>query len=617
MTMSRNYWASVLEARMDRRKTLAATGALAAGTAFLAACGGSDSGGGGKVDNSLLTKPTDVTKMAKKGGALKRHTGSDPAGLDPHGGGATVATFYEIAYARLFNYTPGLLKPSTDEIEGAHAESWEFSPDRLTLTAKLRQGTKFHNIAPVNGRVVDAEDILFSWKRFSTLGSNRTVVSNAANPDAPVLSVTAPDPRTIVIKFVEPLVYAQAYFVQRGYLNIVPKEAENTSVIDLRQKTIGSGPFMVSDYRASTSLNFKRHQDYWDKERPYIEGIDYAVIPEYAQNNAQFRAGNIHAYEPGSGASVRQEEVVQVKKDVPELLMYQGDVTIDTRRTIFGWQNTALRDKRVRQALSMSIDRDSWLDAQYNTSSFESQGLPITKRWNTALEANDNTTGWWLDPKDKAFGANAKYFERNVAEAKKLLAAAGFADGVELISNHFTTSEHGPDFVKLIELWEAMTGEAGFKYKKNIIQYTDYLRNFRDTQGKWSGVSYKLGPPAPSSDPTARLTYEFSTKGGVGFHGFDVGSKGDQSGDPLVEEQLKKARGDFETERRRGIVHELQRYLADQQYTIRWPGGASGFELAWPAVRNYRVYRPGSQAINLTNSSTWWLDESLPPFKKG
>lgn len=615
--MSRNYWASVLDARLGRRKTLAATGALAAGAAFLAACGGSDSGGkgGGKVDNSLLTKPSDTTKQAKRGGVMKRHHGSDPAGLDPHGGGATVATFYEIAYARLFNYKPGLLEPSKDEIEGAHAESWEFSPDRLTLTAKLRQGTKFHNIAPVNGRVVDADDVLFSWKRFSTQGSNRTVVANSANPDAPVLSVTSPDARTIVIKFTEPLVYAQAYFVQRGYLNIVPKEAESPGVIDLRQKTIGTGPFMVSDYRASTSITFKRHPDYWDRDRPYIEGIDYPIITEYAQNNAQFRSGNIYAYEPGSGASVRQEEVVQTKKDVPELAMYQGDVTIDTRRTIFGWQNTALRDKRVRQALSMSIDRDAWLDAQYNTSSFEGQGLPITKRWNTALEANDNSTGWWLDPKEKAFGPNAKVFERNVAEAKKLLAAGGHSE-VELISNHFTSSEHGPDFVKLIELWESMTGEAGFKYKKNVLQYTDYLRNFRDTQGKWSGVSYKLGPPAPSSDPTARLTYEFSTRGGVGFHGFDVGAKGDGSGDPYVEQQLSKARADFDTERRRGVVHDLQRYLADQMYTIRWPGGASGFELAWPAVRNYRVYRPGSQAINLTNSSNWWLDETLPPFKK-
>jgi ABC-type oligopeptide transport system substrate-binding subunit len=128
-----------------------------------------------------------------------------------------------------------------------------------------------------------------------------------------------------VIKFAEPLVYAQAYFVQRGYLNIVPKEAENTSLIDLRQKTIGTGPFLVSDYRASTSLNFKRHPDYWDKDKPYIEGIDYPVITEYAQVNAQFRNGNIHAYEAGSGAAVRQEEVVRSRRiraaDV------RGDVT--------------------------------------------------------------------------------------------------------------------------------------------------------------------------------------------------------------------------------------------------------------------------------------------------
>jgi len=613
--MSATYWDTVLRGRLSRRRTLTIAGGGAAAAALTAACGGGDSNGGGDKAG-LLTKPADTSKQAKRGGILKRRAGSDPAGLDPHGGGATVATYYEIAYARLFNYTPGLLKPSQDGIEGAHAESWEWSPDHLTLTAKLRQNVKFHNLTPVNGRVVDAEDILFSWKRFSTLGSNRTVVANSANPDAPVLSLTTPDARTVVIKFAEPLVYAQAYLTQRGYLNIVPKEAENTQVLDLRQKTIGTGPFGLADYKPSIGLTFKRHPDYWDKDRPYIDQIEYPIITEYSAANAQFRSGNIYGYEAGSNAPVRQEEVLSTKQSLPDLVMYEGDVTIDTRRTILGWQTPALRDKRVRQALSMSIGRDDWLDAQYNTASFASAGLPVTKRWNTALEASENNTGWWLDPKSKDFGPNAKYLQRNVAEAKKLLSAAGHADGVELISNHFTTSQHGPDFVKLIELWESMSGEAGFKYEKNIIQYTDYLRNFRDTQGKWPGVSYKLGPPAPSSDPTARLTYEFSTKGGVGFHGFDAAGKGDQSGDPYVESQLTKARGDFDTERRRGIVHDLQRYLADAMYTIRWPGGASSFELTWPALRNYRVFRPGSQQANLVASTTWWLDETQLPFKK-
>src|SRR5688572_4748275 len=97
----------------------------------------------------------------------------------------------------------------------------------LTLTAKLRQNAKFHNIPPANGRTVEMDDVLYSWRRFSTTGSNRSIVANSANPQAPVLSVEAADPRTLVIKFKEPLVYAQAMLTSRAYWNVVPKEAEN------------------------------------------------------------------------------------------------------------------------------------------------------------------------------------------------------------------------------------------------------------------------------------------------------------------------------------------------------------------------------------------------------
>jgi ABC-type transport system substrate-binding protein len=264
----------------------------------------------------------------------------------------------------------------------------------------------------------------------------------------------------------------------------------------------------------------------------------------------------------------------------------------------------------------MTMDRDSWIEAAYDTKSFLSHGLPVETRWNTSLTATENSTGWWLDPKGKDFGKNAKYFEHDVAEAKKLLAAAGFANGLDILSNHFTTGEHGTDFVKLIDLFEGMAGEAGFRFKKNIIPYNQYLQSFRDANGAFDGVTYKSGPPAPSDDPVARLTYEFSSVGGIGFHGFDVEGKGDGSGDPYVESQLAKARVEFDAEKRRPIVHELQRYLAEQQYHLRWPGGAAGFDLAWPAVRNFRVYRPGTQQANLVANTTWWIDETQPPFVK-
>ena len=77
----------------------------------------------------------------------------------------------------------------------------------------------------------------------------------------------------------------------------------------------------------------------------------------------------------------------------------------------------------------MSWDRDLCIDAFYNVDEFEAEGLPVETRWNTDCRATG--TGWWLDPQGKDFGPNAKYFKHNVAEAKKLLAAAGFANGFD------------------------------------------------------------------------------------------------------------------------------------------------------------------------------------------
>jgi ABC-type transport system substrate-binding protein len=79
------------------------------------------------------------------------------------------------------------------------AESWEISPDGLQITMKLRANAKWHNKAPVNGRAADSSDVLFSWNRYTTNAPLRGLVSNSANPQAPVLSMAATDARTVVI----------------------------------------------------------------------------------------------------------------------------------------------------------------------------------------------------------------------------------------------------------------------------------------------------------------------------------------------------------------------------------------------------------------------------------
>ena len=90
----------------------------------------------------------------------------------------------------------------------------------------------------------------------------------------------------------------------------------------------------------------------------------------------------------------------------------------------------------VRQAISMGIDREAWINALFNIDGFERDGLPVESKWNSHLLAIWENPQYWLDPKGKEFGENAKYFQYNPEEAKALLKAAGHGDGMKVTSHY-------------------------------------------------------------------------------------------------------------------------------------------------------------------------------------
>ena len=75
----------------------------------------------------------------------------------------------------------GQFKPAEGAIRGDLAESWEVSPDGLTITMKLRQGVKWHNKAPVNGRAVDADDVLVQLEPLRLDERNRRAAWSTAS----------------------------------------------------------------------------------------------------------------------------------------------------------------------------------------------------------------------------------------------------------------------------------------------------------------------------------------------------------------------------------------------------------------------------------------------------
>ena len=607
-----NYWSAVASRRISRRRALAASGASVLGASFLAACGGGDSDGDGGDQSGLVTKPVDTLKEAKRGGIMKDRQYSDLQSLD-------VLTlnnpWYNTGYAvysSLVQNARGYLEPGEPgAVEPDLAESWEVSPDGLQITFKLRPNVKFHNKPPVNGRAMDMDDVLFSWQRFSTKYSVRQGVI----PPGPLQSVTATDNRTVVAKLSEPLVYGVGFFAgsNGSGLYIVPKETDST--LDLRGDMLGTGPWFLANYTPSVSFTLKRNPEFWDKDWALVEQIDLPIVPEYSAALSQFKAGNMYYMGSHPGASqVTQEDILSVKREAPNIAVYEADLRVLGFPFNFGWLPTAggqspFLDERVRQAVSMSWDRDLYLDVFHNVAAFQKEGLPVEGVWNTALPVTN--FGWWLDPKSSEFGPNAKYYEHNIAEAKKLLTAAGYPNGFETIANHIPGPELGP-VPKQAEVFSGFLSEIGITSKTNHVDYLrDYVPNFRDGKGQYAGwsIASTAGAPPSGGHPIGPLAGAFWSKGGNAFRAFSVTGRNDQSGDPQVDALIEKARIERDTNRAKALVNDVQRHLAKTTYMLQTPGSATAFQMAWPCIGNFRVWQNGRPHERL------WIDDRKPPFR--
>lgn len=618
--MATGYWSKVARSRLSRRRALLAAGGGALGAAFIAACGGGESGGGKTKEevSSLVTKPEDTTKQAKRGGTLRFSVAADIPIFDPHFLSLANAAQVLLNYNRLTRVKPGVLERSDGTIIGDALDSWEFSPDKLTVTMKVRPNLGTPPVQPVNGRNLDSSDIVYSWERFKKNGNNRSDFVNEVNPNAPVLAMTATDARTVQVKLKSPVSTIMSGFSTQasGQFFIFPKEAEDK--IDLRRSPIGAGDYYLADYQPSSRFVYKRNPNYFDKNVAFADTIEVPIVSENATGIAQLRAGGLYSY------AVPADSVLQIKSDVPEINLYQTDLAGVPGGVVvfFGFKatpadKTPFRDIRLRQAYSLSLDRDLFVETFGNVSKFTSQGVPVDTAWSTAVLPSV-FKGWWLDPKSKEFGPNAQYYQKNIAEAKKLMSAAGFANGLTVVSNQ-ADSGYGANYARGVEVMEGFASEAGFKFQKAIQGYTtNWPNEFRDSLGFFEGIAYRLQPGA--SDPGDQMYAEYN-KGGSQYYGFDPDGKGIASkdastfaGDPTCDDLTNKMKSEFDDAKRKSYAHELQKYLGKLQYKHLGLGASTGFQLAWPAVRNWRVL----QGINDWGQiwASYWVDETLPPNKR-
>ena len=594
-----DYWQRTLNQRLSRRRALAATGLGAAGAALLTACGGGGDGDSRSGDTSgLLSTPADETRSAKRGGTL---VASHPGVIltwDPMRTGINIRGARR-GYSQLFRVKDGIQQNTDGSVEGDLAASWEVSPDKLTVTAKLDPGAAVPPIAPVNSRVMDAQDVVFSWERLKREGALRSDIANEINPGAPIVSITAPDNNTVVIKLAEPdATFFQVLATDRiGTMYIIPKEGDGG--FDIQRTAIGSGPFYVTEasevsYRWKRNPNFKRAN--LKNGEPFLDEIYEPVITETATGVAQFRAGAIYTY------GVPAAEIVGTKREFQDLVMRATNPGITgTERIYFGHNaDSPFRDERVRMAYMRTLDRDAFIATAHNTDQFAKEGLPVENYWEGGLGAGSYA---YLDPRSKEYGPNGKNFVFDLAEAKKLVEAAGHKVPLEFNQVY---AEPGPSsfpagFYTRSEIFMGMVeGSTVFRPKRVLINYqTEWnTERYRFSKGAFNGATW--GPDTSAPDGATAAFFLYNSKGGYY-----------QGGDAKMDDLTVKARREFDEKKRLDLVHDIERYNGEKFYNNKI-GTAGGFSLSWPVLRNVGVFQGGT---NWSDTRTF-LDPSQAPLRR-
>ena len=196
------------------------------------------------------------------------------------------------------------------------AERWE-ELDDTTYVFHLRQGVKWHNKPPLNGRELVAEDVKFSYDRFLAEPGN----ANRYMLDR-VERVEVVDRYTVKFVLKEPYVWLISVLAYPTSMWIIaPEVVEKYGDLKRVETAIGTGPFLLERYEPNVKTVFKRNPEYYRDGQPYVDGVEWLVITDESTGLAMYRTGQIDCG-PGINWAVRQQDVEAFKKSHPHL-MYQ------------------------------------------------------------------------------------------------------------------------------------------------------------------------------------------------------------------------------------------------------------------------------------------------------
>jgi len=355
--------------------------------------------------------------------------------------------------------------------------------------------------------------------------------------------VETPDAMTVRIVLKEPNAWFLEMLASPMSVGIVAREAvDKWGDLKRAESVIGTGPWMLDAYRPGAGLTLVRHAQYFRPGLPYIDRVEIAVDEDNGSRMSAFIAGK---YDLGweLGGAIGRTDWVQIKDTLrqrrPGLRTAEFVSNVETHISMRTDQKP-FNDVRVRQAISMAIDRQGVLDAT-------AEGVGVL---NPAIPAAFKE---WSVPIDQ-LGDGARYLKYDPAEARRLLAAAGYPNGFPA-SLCFTT--YGSQvFVDTAQLILKYLKDVGIDTRLDQREYGAFIASCYF--GKFDSMTY--GPQTPFVDPDNYV---------YGVYYPEELKNQSHVNDPVVTDLLVRQRHTVDPARRREVLGELQRHLARQQYYVQ------------------------------------------------
>ncbi len=471
----------------------------------------------------------DGAPVAKQ---LVAQIGPNPETLDPALNSAVDGANYI-----LFAFDCLLNVDKDNKIIPGSAESWDVSEDGLVWTFKLREGLKWSDGSPLT-----AQDFVYSWKRVAApetaapygetvLGMVKGFAEAAAgNPDA--LAVSAPDDTTFVVELDHPCPYFDklAAFQVLSPVNKATIEANGDAWATKPETYICNGAFYIAEWVPSSYILFKKNPYYWNADAIKLDSMKMLLIED---PNASYAA-----WQTGEAMMIKDVPTAEIPslRGNPEFyiepLLGTYYISLNDSLPIFS-------DARVRQALSLAIDREyvanTLMQGTYTpATNFVGPGVAD---WNGDFYDNANGGKPYIDVTNHA---------ANLEKAKQLLAEAGYPNGEGFPTVTYSINDAGYHKV-VAEYVQQAWKELGINVKVDVVEWATFTPMRRAGDYEIS----RNGWLCDYNDPSNLLELLYSTNG----------NNDGKYKNPEYDALLDKAAAETDPETRSGYLHAAEDIL--------------------------------------------------------